>query len=59
MATEFCQKCKQVHPGRPCDYNDKGECAETIDSQESGAKPVDSAPPERESSELRDDHANE
>ena len=31
MATEFCQKCKQAHPGRPCDYDDKGDCAETVD----------------------------
>jgi len=31
MATEFCQKCKQSHPGRVCDYDDKGECAETVD----------------------------
>jgi len=31
MATEFCQKCKQSHPGRACDYDDKGDCAETAD----------------------------
>ena len=31
MATELCQKCKQAHPGRPCDYDDKGDCAETAD----------------------------
>ena len=31
MATEFCQKCKQAHPGRDCDYDDKGDCAETAD----------------------------
>ena len=31
MATELCQKCKQSHPGRVCDYDDKGDCAETID----------------------------
>jgi hypothetical protein len=30
MATQFCQKCKQAHPGRDCDYDEKGECAETI-----------------------------
>lgn len=24
MATEFCQKCKQSHPGRLCDYDEKG-----------------------------------
>ena len=34
MATEFCQKCKKAHPGRVCDYDDKGECAETADSNE-------------------------
>ena len=36
MATEFCQKCKQSHPGRLCDYDDKGECAETIDISDRG-----------------------
>jgi hypothetical protein len=30
MSTEFCQKCKQSHPGRLCDYDDLGECAETV-----------------------------
>jgi hypothetical protein len=30
MATELCQKRKQAHPGRLCDYDDKGDCAETI-----------------------------
>lgn len=35
MATQFCQKCKQSHPGRLCDYDDKGECAETADVQDS------------------------
>jgi len=34
MATEFCQKCKQTHPGRACDYDEKGECAETLDVEE-------------------------
>ena len=29
MATQLCQKCKQAHPGRFCDYDEKGECAET------------------------------
>jgi hypothetical protein len=29
MATELCQQCKQAHPGRVCDYDDKAECAET------------------------------
>jgi hypothetical protein len=35
MATQFCQKCKQAHPGRVCDYDDNGECAETVDVDES------------------------
>jgi len=30
MATEFCQKCKQAHPGRDCDHDEQGECAETV-----------------------------
>ena len=30
MATQLCQKCKQAHPGRVCDYDEKAECAETI-----------------------------
>jgi hypothetical protein len=34
MATEFCQKCKQSHPGTLCDYDDKGECAETVETRE-------------------------
>ena len=53
MATEFCRRCKEAHPGRPCDYDDKGECAETIDSQESGTKPLDNTPLRRESSEMQ------
>lgn len=34
MATEFCQKCKQSHPGRVCDYDEKGDCAETVNIDE-------------------------
>jgi len=30
MATQLCQKCKQTLPGRVCDYDEKGECAETV-----------------------------
>ena len=30
MATQLCQKCKQAHPGRVCDYDEKAECAETV-----------------------------
>jgi hypothetical protein len=33
MATEFCQKCKQAHPGRTCDYDEKGDCSETTDAE--------------------------
>jgi hypothetical protein len=40
MATQLCQKCKQAHPGRVCDYDEKGECAETIDTNEV-AQPCD------------------
>jgi hypothetical protein len=29
MATQLCQQCKQAHPGRVCDYDEKAECAET------------------------------
>jgi hypothetical protein len=41
MATQLCQKCKQAHPGRVCDYDEKGECAETTDTNEL-AQPCDS-----------------
>jgi hypothetical protein len=34
MANEFCQKCKQAHPGCLCDYDDKGNCAEVVDVSE-------------------------
>ena len=34
MATEFCQKCKQAHPGRICDYDEKGDCSETLETDE-------------------------
>ena len=34
MATELCQKCKQSHPGLPCDYDDQGDCAETRDDSQ-------------------------
>ncbi len=30
MPTQLCQKCKQAHPGRDCDYDEKADCAETI-----------------------------
>jgi hypothetical protein len=50
MATEFCQKCKQAHPGRDCDYDDKGECAETVDVIEEAEASI-------EGSKDRDDSA--
>jgi hypothetical protein len=34
MSTEFCTHCKQSHPGRACDYDDQGECAETVPQPE-------------------------
>jgi hypothetical protein len=49
MATQLCQKCKQAHPGRVCDYDEKGECAETIDTNEV-AQPCD--PPKDESAHV-------
>jgi hypothetical protein len=30
MAAQLCQKCKQCHPGRVVNYDEKGECAETV-----------------------------
>jgi hypothetical protein len=30
MATQLCQHCQQSHPGRVCDYGEKGDCVETI-----------------------------
>ena len=43
MATEFCQNCKQSHPGRVCDYDAQGECAETM-GVEDGAAPCETEP---------------
>ena len=37
MPTEFCQKCKQSHPGRTCDYDEKGECSETTSADKVAA----------------------
>jgi hypothetical protein len=42
MSTEFCTHCKQSHPGRVCDYDDQGECAETV--QESETPTANSVP---------------
>jgi hypothetical protein len=54
MATEFCQKCKKAHPGRDCDYDDTGECAETGDAN-AAANPPGEASEADESSSLRTD----
>jgi hypothetical protein len=43
MAAQFCQKCKKSHPGRDCDYDDKGECAETRDADEATKPPVEAS----------------
>jgi hypothetical protein len=40
MATEFCQRCKQSHLGRVCDYDDLGECVETADTQDGSESKV-------------------
>jgi len=46
MATQFCQKCKQAHPGRVCDYDEKAECAESADLDDNPAA-SDERPGER------------
>ena len=43
MSTEFCTHCKQSHPGRACDYDDQGECAETVPQPETPAANPDPA----------------
>jgi hypothetical protein len=48
MATQLCEKCKQSHPGRVCDYDEKAECAETIGVNEL-------AQPRNESSKKEED----
>jgi hypothetical protein len=47
MSTNFCTHCKQSHPGRACDYDDQGECAETIPQPET---PIASSDPAKEGS---------
>ena len=47
MATQLCQKCKQAHPGRVCDYDEKAGCAETIVVDEV-ARPGDEPSKDRE-----------
>ena len=46
MSTEFCTRCKQSHPGRLCDFDDQGECAETVPLPE---EPANSAPAKKAS----------
>ena len=48
MATQFCEKCKQAHPGRVCDYDDEGECAEAVDANETTASDWGDAGPKEE-----------
>ncbi len=48
MATQLCQKCKQSHPGRICDYDEKAGCAETVVVDEVG-------PPRNEPSSNEED----
>ena len=45
MATQLCEKCKQAHPGAVCDYDEKGECAETIRGELEYAMSAGSSPP--------------
>jgi hypothetical protein len=52
MATELCQKCKQAHPGRLCDYDDKGDCAETVASTKTPNPPPRNSREKEEGSEL-------
>jgi hypothetical protein len=49
MATEFCQKCKGSHPGRLCDYDEKGDCAETVDAGDPGENKRADGPAQAES----------
>ena len=49
MATEFCQKCKQSHPGRLCDCDEEAEWAETIDVQDGAEQNSTSTTPLPES----------
>jgi len=53
MATQLCQKCKQAHPGRVCDYDEKGECAETIGVDEAAQPRKEPSKNEEDSGSLR------
>jgi hypothetical protein len=53
MATQLCQKCKQAHPGRVCDYDEKGECAETIGINEVAQTGNESSNDEEDGGSLR------
>jgi hypothetical protein len=50
MAAELCPKCKRSHPGRSCDYDDKGDGVETADlseaAKEANQKEKDKSEPE-------------
>lgn len=53
MATQLCQRCKQAHPGRVCDYDERGECAETINVKEVEEILDDSSKDEEDEDSLR------
>ncbi len=53
MATQLCQKCKQAHPGNACDYDEKGDCAETIGSNEVAGACKEPAKDQEDGSSLR------
>ncbi len=55
MATQFCQKCKQAHPGQVCDYDDKGECSETVEVDKT-QKPADEASRDEDGGSFRTTH---
>ena len=44
MSTQFCAKCKGSHPGRVCDYDDQGECAETSEPETRPDEPSSDSP---------------
>jgi hypothetical protein len=53
MATQICQRCKQAHPGRVCDYDERGECAGTIAVNEVDQVLNDSSKDEEDEDTLR------
>jgi hypothetical protein len=40
MATEFCQKCRQAHPDRDCDYDDQVTAPKPSTSIRRGNRPA-------------------